>query len=77
MSRTVTVDLRGLRCPVTTMRLKKALKAAIKGDTFRISADDAESRTDFPALFSKMGLDYAALEEYEGYVVFVATRRVD
>lgn len=75
MSQTVSIDLRGLRCPVSTMRLKNRLKDLRVGDTVRASSDDSEARNDFPALFKRVGLDYTSLEEEEGYQIFVAFKR--
>lgn len=76
MSQIISIDLRGLRCPVSTLRLKKRLKDMRVGDTVRVSSDDFEARNDFPALFKRVGLDYTSLEEEQGYQIFVAFKRL-
>lgn len=40
------VDARGHRCPVPTLRLRKALEAAAPGEMVRLLADDPMARID-------------------------------
>lgn len=62
------IDLRKLKCPVSTMRLKKHLRTVPVGATFRVLADDADARIDFPPLFEKSGVEFLSFREHdEGY----------
>jgi tRNA 2-thiouridine synthesizing protein A len=43
-----TVDARGHRCPVPTLRLRRALEAAASGERILLLADDPMARIDVP-----------------------------
>ena len=45
----VTLDLRGLRCPLPILRAKKALRALPSGGALEVLADDPLSPVDFEA----------------------------
>jgi tRNA 2-thiouridine synthesizing protein A len=44
----VVVDARGHRCPVPTLRLRRALEQAAEGQVVRLMADDPLARIDVP-----------------------------
>lgn len=44
----IEVDARGHRCPVPTLRLRRALDAAAAGQIVRLLADDPLARVDVP-----------------------------
>ena len=44
----VVVDARGHRCPVPTLRLRKALEQAAEGQIVRLLADDPLAKIDVP-----------------------------
>jgi tRNA 2-thiouridine synthesizing protein A len=44
----ITVDARGHRCPVPTLRLRRALERAAEGQVVRLLADDPLARIDVP-----------------------------
>jgi len=44
----ILVDARGHRCPVPTLRLRRALEAAAPGARVRLYADDPLARIDVP-----------------------------
>jgi tRNA 2-thiouridine synthesizing protein A len=44
----VVVDARGHRCPVPTLRLRRALERAAPGQIVRLLADDPLARIDVP-----------------------------
>jgi len=44
----ILVDARGHRCPVPTLRLRRAFEAAPKGASLRLLADDPMARIDIP-----------------------------
>ena len=49
------IDLRGIRCPLTTIRLKRAIKELPPGTVVDVFTDDKEARTDIPALLKTAG----------------------
>jgi tRNA 2-thiouridine synthesizing protein A len=51
------VDARGYRCPVPTLRLRKALEVAPSGEIVRLIADDPLARIDVPAFIAEIGYE--------------------
>jgi tRNA 2-thiouridine synthesizing protein A len=51
----ILVDARGHHCPVPTLRLQRALKAAAPGQRLRLLADDPMARIDVPHLLAAKG----------------------
>ena len=49
------VDARGHRCPVPSLRLRKALEACAEGAVVELLADDPLARIDIPHLINEMG----------------------
>lgn len=49
------IDLRGVRCPLTTIRLKRAIKGLPPGTVVEVTTDDKEAKTDIPALLKTAG----------------------
>ncbi|MFN3229756.1 MAG: sulfurtransferase TusA family protein [Asticcacaulis sp.] len=49
------VDARGHRCPVPTLRLRRALEALSPGDRIWLLADDPMARIDVPHFVNQMG----------------------
>lgn len=52
----ILVDARGHRCPVPTLRLRKAVEQAPPGQRLRLLADDPLARIDVPHLANSLGL---------------------
>jgi tRNA 2-thiouridine synthesizing protein A len=63
-------DLRGTRCPISTMRLKKHLRSLKAGTIVRVLADDDDARIDFPALIKKSGHGFVKFTEHGDYFSF-------
>ena len=59
----ILVDARGHRCPVPTLRLRRALEAAPAGARVRLLADDPLARIDVPHFAAEIGA--AVLERSE------------
>ena len=59
----ILVDARGHRCPVPTLRLRKALEAAAPGARVRLLADDPLARIDVPHFAGEIGAEILAREE--------------
>ncbi len=55
MQEEVLVDARGHRCPLPTLRLRRALEAAGPGGRVRLLADDPLARIDVPHLAAAKG----------------------
>ncbi len=51
----ILVDARGHRCPVPTLRLRRAMAAAGPGARVRLLADDPLARIDVPHLAAARG----------------------
>lgn len=51
----ILVDARGHRCPVPTLRLRRALEAAPAGARIRLLADDPLARIDVPHFAAQAG----------------------
>jgi tRNA 2-thiouridine synthesizing protein A len=58
----IVVDARGHRCPVPTLRLRKACEAAAPGEVIRLLADDPLARIDVPHFAAQAGLELVSLE---------------
>jgi tRNA 2-thiouridine synthesizing protein A len=50
------IDARGHRCPVPTLRLRRAAEAAASGSRLRLLADDPMAKIDVPHLAQSLGL---------------------
>lgn len=53
----VLVDARGHKCPVPTLRLRKALGGLEAGAVVRLLADDPMARIDVPHFCNQQGLE--------------------
>ena len=53
----ILVDARGHRCPVPTLRLRRALEKAPSGARIRLLADDPLARIDVPHFATQAGAD--------------------
>lgn len=69
------LDLTGLSCPLTTIRLKRFLKGIAAGDTVRVKATDPEARVDFPALIKTSKNDFVSLVDEKGVQVYEILKR--
>jgi tRNA 2-thiouridine synthesizing protein A len=59
------VDARGHRCPVPTLRLRRAVEAAPAGARIRLLADDPMARIDVPHFASQTGLELVEIVELD------------
>ena len=70
----ITVDARGHRCPVPTLRLRRALEDAGSGVKVRLLADDPLARIDVPHLASGAGFVVVETSERDGVLSFLVAR---
>jgi len=67
----ILVDARGHRCPVPTLRLRRALEAAPPGARVRLLADDPLARIDVPHFAAQAGAEVLEQGEAEGALSFL------
>ncbi len=64
----ILVDARGHRCPVPTLKLRRACEAAAPGAVLRLLADDPMARIDAPHFANEAGLEVLKTETVGGVV---------
>ncbi|MGX1588306.1 sulfurtransferase TusA family protein [Brevundimonas diminuta] len=62
----MTVDARGHRCPVPSLRLRKALEGRTPGVQLTLLATDAMARIDVPFLMQELGGRVVQIDETDG-----------
>jgi len=70
----VTLDLRGLICPLPILRARKALRALPAGGALEVFADDPLSPVDFAAYCEASGDKLAESVEADGVFRFLIRR---
>lgn len=60
------VDARGHKCPVPTLRLRRALETAGPGARLTLLATDPMARIDAPFLMDQLGGTLIGIEETDG-----------
>ena len=70
----ILVDARGHRCPVPTLKLRRALEAAPAGGRVRLLADDPLARIDVPHFAAAVGAQVLEQAETEGGLSFLVAK---
>lgn len=70
----ITVDARGHRCPVPTLRLRRALEEAPAGGHVRLLADDPLARIDVPHFAAGGGFTVLESREEAGVLSFLIAK---
>ena len=70
----ILVDARGHRCPVPTLRLRRALEDAPAGARVRLLADDPLARIDVPHFAAEAGFAVIDQAEEAGVLSFLVSR---
>jgi tRNA 2-thiouridine synthesizing protein A len=70
----VLVDARGHRCPVPTLKLRRALEAAAPGARLRLLADDPMARIDVPHFAAQAGVELLEQDEAGGALSFLIAK---
>ncbi|MFM7009095.1 MAG: sulfurtransferase TusA family protein [Betaproteobacteria bacterium] len=73
-SSTRTIDLRGVHCPISTIRLKKILKTLVSKQVLSVVSDDNDARVDFPGVIKKSGASFVFIEKSDGTFEFEVTK---
>jgi tRNA 2-thiouridine synthesizing protein A len=69
------VDARGHRCPVPTLRLRRALEEAAPGARVRLLADDPLARIDVPHFAASAGATVVEIVDApEGTISFLVAK---
>ncbi|HVN00389.1 MAG TPA: sulfurtransferase TusA family protein [Caulobacteraceae bacterium] len=71
----IVIDARGHRCPVPTLKLRRALERAPEGARLTLLADDPLARIDVPHFLGQVGSELAAVGEEAGAMRFVVIKR--
>ena len=66
MSEPVVIDARGHRCPVPSLRLRKAMEGACAGAQWKLLATDPMARIDVPFLMQELGGRVVQIDETDG-----------
>lgn len=70
----ILVDARGHRCPVPTLRLRRALEQAPPGAVIRLLADDPLARIDVPHFAAQVGAEIVAQDHVGDSLSFLVAR---
>ncbi len=70
----ILVDARGHRCPVPTLKLRRALDEAPPGARVRLLADDPLARIDVPHFAAEAGAKLLEQSERDGALSFLVAR---
>jgi tRNA 2-thiouridine synthesizing protein A len=64
------LDLRGLKCPLPALKVRKALTRAAAGEVLRVECTDPMAAIDIPHLLNETGDALLARERAEGLLIF-------
>ena len=70
----IIVDARGHRCPVPTLRLRRALERAAPGHPVRLLADDPMAKIDVPHFCAMQGYRLISSAADGATLIFEAVR---
>jgi tRNA 2-thiouridine synthesizing protein A len=71
----ILIDARGHRCPVPTLKLRRALEAAAVGARLTLLADDPLARIDVPHFVDQVGSELAEIGDEAGATRFLVIKR--
>ena len=74
MAETV-IDARGHRCPVPTLRLRRALEGLWSGEVVRLLADDPMAKIDVPHFAGEAGHEVLETSDDAGALSFRVRKR--
>ena len=70
----ILIDARGHRCPVPTLKLRRALEAAPAGARLCLLADDPLARIDVPHFLSEASGELVEASEVNGSLRFLVVK---
>lgn len=71
----ITLDARGLTCPMPVLRTKKAIDGISAGQVLEVIATDVASKADIPALINRLGHEIIEIKEAEGAITFLIRKK--
>lgn len=71
MEKDVTLDCKGLSCPMPIVKLAQKIKEIQPGQVLELLADDVGSKVDVPAWCKRTGNDYLGMEEGETFKFYI------
>jgi len=71
----IEIDARGHRCPVPSLRLRRALEAAAPGAVLRLLTDDPLARIDAPLMLRERGDLLLGIEDGADAVLIITARK--
>ena len=71
----VTLDCKGLSCPMPMMKTAKAVKKLKSGEVIKILTTDPGSKADIPKWIDKNGHTLVEESEEEGAIVFIIQKK--
>ncbi|OAG27265.1 sulfurtransferase TusA family protein [Thermodesulfatator autotrophicus] len=66
----VTLDCKGLSCPMPLLKTKKAIQKLEKGQILEVLGTDPGSKNDIPGWCERSGHEFLGMKEESGYFVF-------
>lgn len=66
----ITIDAKGLNCPLPILRARKALSGLGTGQMMRVIATDSGSKADFAAFCAQTGHELLSSQESEGLYIY-------
>lgn len=67
----VSVDLKGLSCPMPVLKTKKALDSLAPGQILFVESTDKGSKADIPAMLKRTGNELLESEENDNIFAFL------
>lgn len=74
MSEPIILDARGHRCPVPTLKLRRALEGLAGGGRVLLKADDPMAKVDVPHFVAQQGHVLLEQVEADGAVTFLVQK---
>jgi tRNA 2-thiouridine synthesizing protein A len=69
------IDARGHRCPIPSLRLRKALEGMAEGERVTLLADDPMARVDVPHLLGQLGSQLIETRDEGRALAFTVEKR--
>lgn len=64
------LDLRGLKCPLVVLKIRRAMKGVAPGGVLAVLADDPMALLDVPVMCHHARFDLVEAEQRDGRIVF-------
>jgi tRNA 2-thiouridine synthesizing protein A len=71
----VTLDLKGLSCPMPVVKTKKALDSMQTGQVLFVEITDKGSKADIPAMLKRTGNELLGIEEKDNVFNFLIKKQ--